>query len=36
MDTGRKAAPGIHINDLAAWIDARREAAVKELSQMTT
>jgi Pyocin activator protein PrtN len=36
MDTGQKAARGIHINDLAAWIDARREAAVKELSQMTT
>ena len=34
MDTGQKAARGIHVTDLAAWIDARRAAAVKELSQM--
>ena len=35
MDTGQKAARGIHISDLANWIDARRAAAVKELRQMT-
>ena len=35
IETGQKAARGVHINDLAAWIDARRAAAVKELRQMT-
>jgi hypothetical protein len=34
MDTSQKAARGVHINDLAAWIDARRAAATKELKQM--
>ena len=31
----QKAAKGVHLNDLADWIDARRAAAVKELDQMT-
>ena len=35
METSQKAAKGVHIDDLAAWIDARRAAAVKELNQMT-
>ncbi len=34
MDAGQKAARGVHINDLAAWIDARRAAAVKEIKQI--
>jgi hypothetical protein len=34
MDAGQKAARGIHVSDLANWIDARRAAAVKELKQM--
>ncbi len=34
MDGGQKAARGIHVNDLAAWIDARRAAATKELKQI--
>lgn len=36
MDTSQKAARGIHVTDLANWIDGRRAAAVKELKQMTT
>ncbi len=36
MDTGQKAARGVHVSDLSQWIDARRAAAVKELSQITT
>ena len=35
IETGQKAARGIHVSDLANWIDARRDAAVKELRQMT-
>ena len=35
IDTGQKAARGIHVADLANYIDARRAAAVKELRQMT-
>lgn len=31
----QKAANGIHIDDLAEWIDARREAARKEMRQLT-
>ncbi|VWC40521.1 Pyocin activator protein PrtN [Burkholderia lata] len=31
----QKAAKGVHINDLAAWIDARRAVAVKECEQLT-
>lgn len=30
-----KSARGIHINDLASWIDERRAAAVKECRQLT-
>ncbi|MBU3887625.1 pyocin activator PrtN family protein [Methylosinus sp. KRF6] len=32
--SSQKAARGVHIDDLANWIDARREAAAKELKQM--
>ncbi len=32
--TSQKAAKGVHIDDLAEWIDARREAARKELKQI--
>jgi hypothetical protein len=35
MTTSQKAARGVHLADLAAWIDARREAATHELKQMT-
>lgn len=35
MESGsQKAAKGIHLEDLAEWIDARREAARKELGQI--
>ena len=34
IEASQKAARGIHIDDLANWIDARREAAAKELKQM--
>lgn len=30
----QKSAKGIHINDLAAYIDIRREAAIKEAKQL--
>jgi len=30
----QKSAKGIHINDLAAYIDVRRAAAIKEANQM--
>jgi hypothetical protein len=30
----QKAAKGVHLTDLAAWIDARRAAAVKECQQL--
>lgn len=32
----QKAAKGVHIDDLANWIDERRAAAIKELQQMTS
>ncbi len=35
IETGQKSARGVHVSDLAAWIDARRAAAVKELKQIT-
>lgn len=35
IEFGQKSARGVHISDLAAWIDARRAAAIKELGQMT-
>lgn len=34
IETSGKAARGIHISDLAAWIDARRAAAQKECDQL--
>lgn len=34
IETSQKAAKSIHINDLAAWIDARHAAAVKECDQL--
>jgi hypothetical protein len=34
IETSQKAAKGIHINDLARWIDARHAAAVKECDQI--
>lgn len=33
--TSQKSARGVHVNDLADWIDARRAAAQKELETMT-
>ncbi|OHV24918.1 Pyocin activator protein PrtN [Rhizobium sp. RMa-01] len=34
IESSQKGARGIHINDLAAWIDVRREAARKECDQL--
>lgn len=34
IEHSQKAAKGVHIDDLAAWIDARREAARKENDQL--
>lgn len=34
IEDSQKAARGVHISDLSAWIDARREAATKELQQI--
>jgi len=34
IDESQKAARGIHIEDLADWIDKRREAARKECDQL--
>lgn len=34
IETSAKAARGIHLNDLAKWIDDRRAAAQKELDQL--
>lgn len=34
IEQSQKAATGVHLHDLAAWIDARREAARKECDQM--
>ena len=31
IEASQKAARGVHLGDLAAWIDNRREAAAKEL-----
>jgi hypothetical protein len=33
--TTQKSAKGIHLNDLASYIDIRREAAIKEASQLS-
>jgi len=35
MEGSNKSARGIHIADLAAYLDERREAAIKELKQIT-
>jgi hypothetical protein len=32
--SSQKAAKGVHLSDLAAWIDERRAAAVKECQQL--
>lgn len=34
METSQKGAKGVHIQDLADYIDARRAAAVKECTQL--
>ncbi len=34
IEASQKAARGIHLNDLAAWIDARRADAMKECDQL--
>ena len=35
IEASQKSAKGIHLTDLAAYIDARREAALKECRQLT-
>ncbi|PYF04976.1 pyocin activator protein PrtN [Rhodopseudomonas faecalis] len=35
IEGSQKAARGVHLQDLAAYLDARRAAAAKELEQMT-
>lgn len=35
MEPSQKSAKGVHLTDLAKYIEERREAAVKELRQMT-
>ena len=34
-ESSQKSAKGVHLTDLAAYIDARRAAAVRELEQVT-
>lgn len=34
IEASQKAARGVHINDLAAWIDARAEAARRECAAL--
>jgi len=34
IEASQKAAKGVHLADLAAWIDRRRAAAVKECEQL--
>ncbi|MGF6633573.1 pyocin activator PrtN family protein [Paraburkholderia sp. MM6662-R1] len=36
METSQKGAKGVHLNDLAEYIDKRRKAAVKECAQLCT
>lgn len=36
IEASQKAARGVHLCDLAAWIDGRREAAAKELASLTS
>jgi hypothetical protein len=35
IEASQRAARGVHISDLAAWIDGRREAAARELKALT-
>lgn len=36
MEPGsQKCAKGVHVSDLATWIDARRAAAIKECNQLS-
>lgn len=35
IDGSQKCAKGVHLQDLASYLDVRREAARKELAQMT-
>jgi len=35
IEASQKAAKGVHLTDLATYIEARREAAIKELQQLT-
>lgn len=35
IERSQKAAKGVHLNDLADWIDARRESARKEMAKLT-
>jgi len=35
MDTSQKCAKGVHLQDLADYLDARRAAAKKEIDQLT-
>ena len=35
MEASQKGAKGVHVEDLAAYIDARRAAAVKECEQLS-
>lgn len=34
LESSQKSAKGVHITDLAAYLDTQREAAVKELNQL--
>jgi hypothetical protein len=34
MEASQKAAKGVHLSDLAAYLDERRAAAIKECEQM--
>lgn len=36
IETSQKAQRGVHLTDLAAYIDKRRDAAVKECRQLTS
>lgn len=36
MEPSQKSAKGIHITDLAAYLDLQRDAAVKELNQLNS
>ncbi|KTQ96809.1 Pyocin activator protein PrtN [Aureimonas ureilytica] len=36
MEASQKCAKGVHLTDLAAYLDTRREAALKECRQLTS